>query len=39
MSKLATMNLRQILAALHPDHFHDAQDKSKAEKAFESENE
>jgi hypothetical protein len=30
------MSLRQILAALHPDHFQDAEEKIKAEEAFES---
>jgi hypothetical protein len=31
------MSLRQILAALHPDHFQNAEEKLKAEEAFESE--
>lgn len=32
-----SMDFRQILAALHPDQFHDAGEKAKAEKAFKSE--
>lgn len=32
-----SMEFRQILAALHPDHFQDAGEKAKAEKVFKSE--
>ena len=32
-----SLEFRQILAALHPDHFQDAGEKAKAEEAFISE--
>lgn len=36
-SERVPMTLPQILSALHPDHFQNAEEKLKAEEAFESE--
>jgi hypothetical protein len=35
-SERVSMTLSQILSALHPDHFQNAEEKLKAEEAFES---